>query len=130
MNNIAAVYNKCIPLKVVLPISYKYHDHTNERNLVESSINDVRTFLLVFNPPFPRLSAFCLTTHLSLIGRTLSCKANKELQKLWTNNTFFKKACILYLFLVCLFIFQSLTKEEDDKNDLHMPSSSLLQRPN
>ena len=46
---------------------------------------------------------------------TLSWKTNKKLQELWKNKSSLKKTCIVYLFRVCLFIFQSLTQEYDDK---------------
>ena len=54
----------------------------------------------------------------------LSCKTNKELKKLWTNKTSLQKTCILYSFLVCLFIFLSLTQEDDDKLTFKCPRLS------
>jgi len=47
--------------------------------------------------------------------RTLNIKTIKELQKIWKNIGSLKKIRILDLFLVCLFIFQSLAKEDDGK---------------
>ena len=44
-----------------------------------------------------------------------------ELQKLWKNKYLLKKTCILYLLLVRLFIFQSLTQEDDDKMTFKCP---------
>ena len=83
-----------------------------------SSTKDVRTYLFIFNPPlssYPRLSAFCLTTPLPQSVWTLSWKTIKELQKIGKNKSSSKKIRILYLIRVCLFIFQPLTKEYDDK---------------
>ena len=58
-------------------------------------------------PPLFALVRFCLTTPPSV--QTLRSETNKELQRLWKKNNSLKKTCILFLFLVCLFIFQSLT---------------------
>ena len=53
--------------------------------------------------------------------RTLSWRTNKQLQKLWKNKNSLKKTCILFLFLVWLFIFPSLTQEKGNKMTFKCP---------
>ena len=82
--------------------------------------------LLVFScPPSPclRLSAFCLTAFLPLSVWTLSWKTIKELQKLWENRNSLRKTCVLYFFLLCLFIAQSPTQEDGEKMTSRCPLS-------
>ena len=70
--------------------------------------------------PRPHLSAFCLAASGQVW--TLNWKTNtEELQKQWKNKSSFKKICMLYLFLVCLFILQSLTQEDDHKMTYKCP---------
>ena len=64
---------------------------------------------------------FLLNNPLPLSAWTLNWKTNKELHTLWENRGSLKKTCLLYLFLVCLFIFQSLTQEDDDKMTFKCP---------
>ena len=72
-------------------------------------------------PPPSNPVRFLLKELLPLSVRTLSRKTVEELQKLWKSKNSLKKTCILCLFLVFLFIFQSLTQEEDDKMTCKCP---------
>ena len=78
----------------------------NSRNYLEHG--------MIFKGYSPYLCQFS-TPSLPLSVQTLSWKTKKELQKLWKNENSLKKTCILYLFLVCLFIFQSITQKDDNK---------------
>ena len=81
-------------------------------------------FFASFQPPSLPLSTpvhFLLNNPLPLSVWTLSCKTNKELQKLWRNDNSLENTYILYLFLVCLSSFQYLAQEDDDKLTLKFP---------
>ena len=89
--------------------------------------------LQVFScPPSPclRLPPFCLTAFLPLSVQTLSWKTIKELRKLWENRSSLKKTCVLYFFLLCLFIVQSPTQEDGEKMTskcpLSLPETTLV----
>ena len=99
--------------------------------------------LQVFSPPpspCPRLSAFSLATLLSLSVRTLTWRT-KSCRNYGSIKTLLEKTCILYVFLICLFIFQSLMQQDDDNmtfkcpllasrdytgKDVHLQSNLLL----
>ena len=65
--------------------------------------------LPIFNPPPPVRPCPLLLNNPPPSVQTMRSETNKELQRLWKNKNSLKKTCVLFLFLVCLFIFQSLT---------------------